>query len=81
VKLLAELVDPAFTDPKEADAGDMVATAVPVPLTLMVCDPLLALSVIFTVPLRAPAAAGAKVTLMTQLPLAATDVPQVLVWE
>lgn len=53
--------------------------ATPVPDKLIFCGLLLALSVIVTWPLREPAAVGVKVMLITQLPLAATEAPQVLV--
>ena len=39
----------------------------------------LLLSVTVSVPLRAPEAVGVKVTLITQLPLAASEPPQLLV--
>lgn len=51
----------------------------PVPVKLMVCGLLLALSVMVTVPVRVPLAVGLKVTLRVQLPPAATEVPQLLV--
>ena len=38
-----------------------------------------ALSLIVTVPVRVPVAVGLKVTLMVQLPPAATELPQLLV--
>lgn len=53
---------------------------VPVPVRLMVCGLLLALSVMVTVPVRVPVAVGWKVTLMVQLPPAVTEPPQLLVW-
>ena len=58
----------------------MTVAAVAVPVRLMVWGLLGALSVIVTVPVRVPAAVGLKVTLMVQLPPAATEPPQVLVW-
>jgi hypothetical protein len=57
----------------------MLAGAMPVPVRLIVCGLFVALSVMATVPLRAPAAVGVKVIEMTQLPRAATELPQVLV--
>ena len=38
------------------------------------------MSVTETAPVRAPAAVGVKVTEIVQVPAAATDAPQVLVW-
>jgi hypothetical protein len=46
---------------------------VPVPLRLTVCGLLLALSVSVRVAVREPVAVGANVTLITQVPLAATE--------
>ena len=51
----------------------------PVPERLVVWGLLLALSVTVKVPVRLPVAVGVKVTLMTQLAPAATEVPQLLV--
>jgi hypothetical protein len=58
---------------------EAVGTA-PVPLKLTVCGLLLALSVMVRVALRAPAAAGVKLTVIGQVPPAATLAPQVFVW-
>jgi hypothetical protein len=52
----------------------------PVPARLTVWGLPGALSLIVRVPLRAPTAVGVNVTLIVQVPLAAT-VPQLLVWE
>jgi hypothetical protein len=61
--------------------GDRLATgAVPVPLRLAVCGLPVALSLTDNVALRNPVATGLKVTLMVQLPAAATLVPQLFVW-
>ena len=49
------------------------------PVRLMLCGLLAALSVMVIAPVRVPVAVGVKVTLMVQLPAAATNVPQVLV--
>ena len=57
----------------------MTVDAVAVPVRLMVWGLVGALSVIVTVPVRVPATVGLKVTLMVQLPLAATELPQLLV--
>src|SRR5450759_4169456 len=51
--------------------------AAPVPLKLIVCVPVLALSVRVSVPALEPDAVGVKIMLIVQLPLAATVVPQV----
>jgi hypothetical protein len=51
-----------------------------VPLRLTVCGLPLALSVMLSVPVREPVAVGVKVTLIVQVALAATLVPQLLVW-
>jgi hypothetical protein len=52
----------------------------PVPVRLMVCGLPVALSAMDSTADRVPFAVGLKVTLMVQLPLAATEPPQVLVW-
>jgi hypothetical protein len=60
--------------------GESVMAAVaPVPLRLTLCGLPLALSVIVMAPVRVPVAVGVNVTLIVQLPLAATDAPQVFV--
>jgi hypothetical protein len=62
--------------------GERLATgAVPVPVRLTVWVGGLALSVMVTAPVLVPTAVGLKVTLMVQLPPAATREPQVFVWE
>ena len=53
--------------------------SVPVPVRRAVCGLLVALSVTVTETVRAPKAVGVKVTLMVQLPPAATELPQLLV--
>ena len=54
--------------------------ATPVPVSVMVCVvPVVELSVMTTLPVCAPRAVGLKVTVMTQLPPAATDDVQVVV--
>jgi hypothetical protein len=50
-----------------------------VPAKLTVCVPLLLSSVTTSVPLRLPAPAGVNVTLIVQVPFAASVLPQVLV--
>src|SRR5436305_14313851 len=52
--------------------SDTCATAVPVPLNPAVCGDPVALSVMLTAALRAPAAVGVNVTEIVQLPPAAT---------
>ena len=60
--------------------GDkLTIAAIPVPVRLIVCGLPDALSVMLTLPVRVPVAVGVKVTLMLQLPPAATDAPQVFV--
>jgi hypothetical protein len=67
--------------PKERLVGEtLTAGVVPVPERLTVCGLPVALSEMLTAAVRAPVAAGVKVTLIEQLPLAATELPQVLVW-
>jgi hypothetical protein len=75
----AALVVPSPTEPKLWDAGEIVTGAVPVPVSVMVWVAGVALSVITTLPVTAPRAVGAKAMVMTHRPLAATEVPQVLV--
>ncbi len=50
----------------------------PVPVRFTVCGLLVALSVMVTAAVRVPGAVGAKVTLIVQLPFAATELPQLL---
>ena len=52
----------------------------PDPVRPAVCGLPVALSVTVTVALLVPDAAGVKVTLMVQLPAAATELPQLLLW-
>jgi hypothetical protein len=58
----------------------MAADATPVPLSVIFCGLVFALSVIVTIPVRDPAAVGVNVIEIVQLPRAATELPQVLVW-
>ena len=58
----------------------LTTEADPVPARVTDCGLPLALSATVTVAERLPTAVGVKVTLMVQLPLAATELPQVLVW-
>ena len=60
----------------------LIPAPVPVPVILTLCvlpATLLLLSVMVNVAVRVPGAAGVKATLMLQLPLGATELPQVLV--
>ena len=66
--------------PKGTDEGvRLTPGAVPVPERLAVCGLPLALSVTVKDAERAPVALGVNVTLIVQLELAASDVPQLLV--
>ena len=66
--------------PKETAGGvKLTAGAVPVPERLAVCGVLVALSVTVSVPERVPAAFGANMTLMVQLELAGSMLPQLLI--
>jgi len=58
----------------------VTAGAVPVPVNETVCGLPPALSVTEMEPVREPVAVGAKVTEIVQVPAAATEAPQVLVW-
>ncbi len=59
--------------------SDTAAGVRPVPLRVMDCGlPLKELSLMVKTPLRAPAAVGVKVTLITQLALGANVLPQLL---
>lgn len=83
VMLCGALVVPTVCAAKVNAVGEMLTDTVgvvPVPLKLAVCGLLRALSFTVSVPLRLPVAVGLNVTLMVQLPRAATEVPQVLVW-
>jgi len=66
--------------PKARLVGErLTREAVPVPERLTVCGLPLELSVMLTEAVRLPLAEGVKVTLIVQLALAATELPQVLV--
>jgi hypothetical protein len=83
VTLCALLLLPTACAGKVKEVGERLTTGVatPVPVRLTVCVAGLTLSVMVMEPLREPAALGVKVTMRVQLALAATLVPQVLVWE
>jgi hypothetical protein len=73
------LVVPTVWFPKgRAVEERLTAGAVPVPERLTACGLPLALSVMLTEAARLPLAKGVKVTLIVQLPPAATELPQVL---
>jgi hypothetical protein len=63
-------------------AGERFAmgAVTPMPVREIVCGLLAALSTKLTEPTALPAVVGVKVTLMVQIPPAATGEPQVLVW-
>lgn len=67
----------------DGELGAMVMelndAAMPVPVRLITCGLLLALSVIVIAPVLAPTAVGVNVTLIVQPLLGATDAPHVLV--
>src|SRR6266566_1571497 len=72
VTALAALVVFTFWFPNDGTGeGERLGSTVPVPDTPAVWGVLLALSVTVNVALRVPVAAGVKLTLMVQLPLAA----------
>jgi hypothetical protein len=60
-------------------AMETKVAVVPVPLSPIVCGLAPPLSETFSVALRLPVAVGLNVTVMVQLALAATELPQVLV--
>jgi hypothetical protein len=74
------MVTPAPTVPDVGEIAVMTGKAVPVPVRLMVCGLLLALSVMVSVPDWGPVAVGPNVMLTMQLPWAASWLPHVLVW-
>jgi hypothetical protein len=80
VNVFAALVDPTPTLLKARVAGLTVTGAIPVPVKLAVWVAGVALSVTVRVPVPAPMAVGVNFKLITQLPPAASALPQVLVW-
>ncbi len=83
VTVRAELVVPWYWLPKVKLLEEKLATEeipTPVPVRVIACEPLPALSLMLTAAERFPAEAGVIVTLIVQLPPAATEVPHVLVW-
>ena len=80
VKVWAALVVPRVWLLKVRLVAVTPATgALPVPVRLTVCGLPLALSAMLTEAVRAPVAVGVNVTLIVQVPFAATELPQVLV--
>jgi hypothetical protein len=85
VMVCAALVEPVVCEAnvrlvgERVTAGDVVIGRAPVPLKATVWGEPLALSVMVTVPVRAPVAVGVKLTEMVQLVPPATTLPQVLV--
>ena len=63
----------------KVEAVRLTTETVPVPVRVTVCGLLVALSVIIIDAVRLPEAVGLKVTLIVQVPCAATELPQVLV--
>ena len=80
VTVLAALVTPTGTEPKFKLVGESFAV-VPIPLSDTCCGLPEALSVTLSTALRVPLAVGLKLTLIVQLALAASELPQVCVWE
>src|SRR5579864_5678849 len=79
VTFFAALVVPTVTVPNERVSGLTLTGSFPVPVRAIVCGLVTALSVMFTVAVCLPATTGVNVTVIVQLPPAATLVPQVLV--
>ena len=75
-EVLPVVTVPKFSVPAERVTGELVAP--PVPLRVMVCGLVTALSVNVSVPATGPVAVGVKVTPTAQLAPAATLVPHVL---
>jgi uncharacterized protein YaaW (UPF0174 family) len=82
VAVCAAEEEPVLVVVKTRVAGErLTAGTVPVPLSVMVCGELAALSATLSVAVSAPEAAGLKVMVTVQEALAASDAPQLLVWE
>ena len=79
----AALVEPVLME-KVSDVGERAAAgadaALPVPLSVTVCGEPVALSATESVAAKLAAEAGVKVMEIEQLALAASELPQVLVW-
>ena len=76
VTVFAAVLTPTETDPKATARGESFAV-VPTPLRITFCGLPAPLSVTLSDALRAPVAAGVKVTLIVQLAPAANEFPQV----
>jgi hypothetical protein len=79
VAALDVALPPTFTVPKLRVEG-VRETNAPIPVRFTACEPLPSLSVILTVPERAPVVVGLKVAVMVQLLPAARVLPQLFVW-
>jgi hypothetical protein len=77
VTVLVELVAPTTTELKFRLLVDTVTGALPFPLRFTVCGLVIAESVNVSAPVADPSAVGVNVTLIAQVPPAATLVPQV----
>src|SRR5713226_7815017 len=83
VTLCAALVVLICWLPKFRLVGDRLTAGagfVPVPVKLICCGLPEALSVMLMVPVRVPVAVGVNVTLIVQLVLTASELPQLLLW-
>ena len=79
VDVKGALVVPIVVVGKVNFVGVTETPVIPLPLSVIVCGLLVALSVIVTTPVAAPATVGLKVTEIVQFLPALTVVPQVLV--
>src|SRR5215471_8458464 len=84
VRFCAALVVPTTCPEKLSEPGVMLTAGplgdVPLPVRVALCGLPAALSETDSVPPRVPVVVGVKVTLIVQLPPAATELPQLLVW-
>jgi hypothetical protein len=79
VRLTATVpVVPSATVPKAAVVADRLVGAIPVPFSATVCEPLVGVVPMVKVPVSEVVDAGVKVTPMTQLAPAASELPQVV---
>jgi len=77
---VADDVDPTAVLGNVRLVGATVSGASPVPVSLTSCGLVAALSVTVRAPVTAPRLVGLNVTLMVQLLLAASELPQLLLW-
>src|SRR5580704_14921706 len=77
---LLALVVPTACAPKLKAFGFRLTGSSAIPVRLIACGLLLALSLMFTVPVSAPLLAGANVTEIAHWPLAGMLVPQLFSW-